>query len=642
MTMASSVNQCFAAAWRSFRFSWKQLLLTDLAYKAAALAVLVPLSGLALRGFLALSGNPAVADMDLLSFALSPLGLLTIIVMGAIILAVVVLELACLMAIGFAAAQQTHLGALEALRLAADLALPILGFGMRMLGRVLLLAAPFLAAGGGVFLWLLTDYDINYYLAETPPVFWTAVGLIGAILLAMVAVLLPRMLGWMYAVPLIVLEGVPSSQALERSAAAARGHRTTIAVTIGLWWAVSLGVGLVAFGAVRFVAVRTVPLAAGRSNTLLLLIGALVLLWAAANVLINVGNMVSFALLGVALYDATAGVEETRRAWTGEASAAPPAIAWVPSARTLIAGLAVSWALAALLGWFLISTVRVDDDVAIIAHRGAAGAAPENTMAAFERAIQDGTDWVELDVQETADGRVVVIHDVDFMKVAGVNLTVWGTTFERLREVDIGSWFAPEFADERIPLLAEVLELCKGRAGVFIELKYYGHDQRLEERVVDIVEAAGMESDIVVMSLKFGGIRKIRELRPDWRVGLLTATAVGDLTRLDADFLAVNAGLATAPFVRSTHRRAKNAYVWTINDRVEMARFVGRGVDGIITDEPAVLREVLATMSDLEPAERLLVELALRMGIVPERRGRETDDLEGEIDAGPAGVEDGR
>ncbi len=314
--------------------------------------------------------------------------------------------------------------------------------------------------------------------------------------------------------------------------------------------------------------------------------------------------------------------------------AATPAAGWVPSARNVAWGLGAGAAAAALLGWLLIGTIRIVDDVAIIAHRGASGAAPENTMAAFERAIQDDADWVELDVQETADGRVVVIHDSDLMKIGGVNLAIRDATYEQLQDIDVGSWFAPEFADQRVPLLADVLVLCKGRVGVFIELKYYGHDERLEERVVDIVEAAGMESDIVVMSLKYGGIQKVRELRPEWRIGLLTATAVGNLTRLDADFLAVNAGLATGSFVRGTHRRGKDTYVWTINDRVEMARFIVRGVDGIMTDEPAMLRQVTTTMAGLEPVEHLLVELALRMGIVPEAPEAETDDLEGEIDPG--------
>ena len=445
--MANRVREIFAAALRDVHFGWRQLVLTDVAYKVAAFALLVPLSGLALRGFLVLSGNPAIADMDILFFALSPLGLITIIVVGAIILAVLALELACLMTIGFSAQQKSPISALEAFRLVAGLAVPILFLGMRVLGRVLLMAAPFLAAGGGVFLWLLTDYDINYYLAETPPVFWAAVVLIGAILLAMAGVLLPRLLGWMYAIPLLVLEGAPASEALRRSADKARGRRSTIAVVMGIWGGVSVLAGTLAFGAVRLLAVELVPSFLGRPGALVFVIGGLLLLWGATNLFISVGNMVSFALLGVALYDATACSDETRHAWSRRIPAAKPAAGWVPGARTVVSGLVAGAVAAALLGWFLIGTVRVDDDVAIIAHRGAAAAAPENTTAAFERAIQDDADWIELDVQETADGRVVVIHDSDLMKIGGVNLAIWDATYEQLQDIDVGSWFAPEFAD---------------------------------------------------------------------------------------------------------------------------------------------------------------------------------------------------
>ena len=377
--MVIGVREIFAAALRDFRFGWRQLVLTDVAYKVAAFALLLPLSGLALRGFLALSGNPAIADMDILFFALSPLGLITIIVVGAIILAVLVLELACLMTIGFGAEQKSRIGALEAFRLVAGMAVPILFLGMRVLGRVLLMATPFLAAGGGVFLWLLTDYDINYYLAETPPVFWAAVVLIGAILLAMAGVLLPRLLGWMYAIPLLVLEGAPESEVLRRSTDKARGHRSTIAVVMGIWGGASLLAGTLAFGAVRLLAVELVPLLRGRPGALVFVIGGLMLLWGAANLFISVGNMVSFALLGVALYEAKACADDTRHAWSRQMPAATPAAGWVPSARTVALGLGAGAVAAALLGWFLLGTVRLVDDVANIAHRGAAGAAPENT-----------------------------------------------------------------------------------------------------------------------------------------------------------------------------------------------------------------------------------------------------------------------
>ena len=117
--------------------------------------------------------------------------------------------------------------------------------------------------------------------------------------------------------------------------------------------------------------------------------------------------------------------------------------------------------------------------------------APENTLAAVEVALAAATDWVEIDVQETADGEVVVLHDSDLKKVAGVDLKIWDATWEDLQEIDVGSFFSPEFSDQRVPKLEEVLALCRGRAGVVIELKYYGHQVRLEERVAEIVDRIG-------------------------------------------------------------------------------------------------------------------------------------------------------
>ena len=250
----------------------------------------------------------------------------------------------------------------------------------------------------------------------------------------------------------------------------------------------------------------------------------------------------------------------------------------------------------------------------VIAHRGAAASAPENTLASVERAIDQGADYVEIDVQETADDQIAVLHDSDLMKVAGVDLKIWDATLERLAGIDIGSWFAPEFHGERVPLLREVLERARDRARVMIELKYYGHDIALAQRVVDIVEGLGQAGNVVAMSLEYDQVRKMRELRPKWTLGLLTAKAVGDLTTLDADFLAVNAGIATRSFVRRAHARGKKVYVWTINDPVQMFRMLNLGVDGLITDKPAIARWVIERRSRLSSAERLLVGLAFFFG----------------------------
>jgi glycerophosphoryl diester phosphodiesterase len=176
-----------------------------------------------------------------------------------------------------------------------------------------------------------------------------------------------------------------------------------------------------------------------------------------------------------------------------------------------------------------------------------------------------------------------------------------------LAEIDIGTWFSPEYASERTPTLRAVLEDAKGKAGVLIELKYYNRDERLEERVIRIVEATGMTGSIAVMSLKYPAVQKMKALRPHWRVGLLAATAIGDLTQLEADFLAVNTGIATSDLIRRARKAGRDVYVWTVNDPISMWRMISRGAVGLITDEPALARDVLSERAKLSTPERLLL-----------------------------------
>ncbi len=183
--------------------------------------------------------------------------------------------------------------------------------------------------------------------------------------------------------------------------------------------------------------------------------------------------------------------------------------------------------------------------------------------------------------------------------------------------MDIGSWFGAGFAGERVPTLEEVLELCRDRAHVLIELKSYGREVRLEERVIEIVERLGMQDQISAMSLKRSMVARLKELRPEWRVGLLTARAIGDLTRLDADFLAVNSALATADFVRRAHAAGRDVYVWTINDTLNMSRFMSRGVDGLITDYPQRATGAIAQRKERGAAQRLLIAAAFWIGLEP-------------------------
>jgi glycerophosphoryl diester phosphodiesterase len=266
------------------------------------------------------------------------------------------------------------------------------------------------------------------------------------------------------------------------------------------------------------------------------------------------------------------------------------------------------------VGLFSFLTNRDEHPALIIAHRGSSALAPENTLAAFRLAGDQHTDFIELDAQESSDGQVLVVHDSDLMKVGGNPTKIWNGDAATLRTIDIGSFKDPKFSSERVPTLAEALAACKGRCRVVVELKSYGHNQELEQRVAMIVEAAGMENDCVFMSLDHNMMRKMKELRPSWRVGLLVAKAMGDLTELKADFLAVEARMASRQFVERAHRANQDVYIWTVNDPAWMFLGLSRGVDGLITDKPDVARKVVETRAQMSEPQRFLTALLIQLG----------------------------
>ncbi len=421
------------------------------------------------------------------------------------------------------------------------------------------------------------------------------------------------MLHWSLALPLLLFRQVPAARALGESRRLTEGQLKPLLKGFAGW--ILLALALSALSAIYLNLSLTWVTSRGDQglNTMVILLGFTAVSWLALNFLVVALNMAGFTLVVQRHYDRLTGAGDSDadilRQFADDAS-----VGGGRSPATLVlAGILVA-GIAGAAGLMLLRKADISDQVTIVAHRGAAGAAPENTLASIRRAIADGADWVEIDVQESRDGEVVVVHDSDFMKLAGDPIKVWDADLERMQQIDIGSWFDPAFSDQRVPTLADVLEEIRDKSKLVIELKYYGHDQALEQRVVDVVEAAGMADDIVVMSLKLPGIQKLKALRPEWTAGLLAATAVGDLTRLDVDFLAVNAGMASPRFIRRARESGKPVFVWTINDSLSLSHWMSMGVDGVITDEPALAQEVLAQRASLSPAERLLLGAALFFG----------------------------
>jgi glycerophosphoryl diester phosphodiesterase len=230
----------------------------------------------------------------------------------------------------------------------------------------------------------------------------------------------------------------------------------------------------------------------------------------------------------------------------------------------------------------------------VMAHRGASAKAPENTLIAYKKAIEMGSDWAELDVRQTKDGQIVLMHDKTVHRTTGVKGFVWDFTLEELRKLEAGSWFGEEFKGEPIPTLEEVIRLVKGQMKLNIEVKISEHEPDIAQRVVDIVRTEDFGNKCIITSFDIETVKRIKEIAPDLRTGLIFDKELRpDVFEGNWEILSSNYELVDAEFMRLARKSGKKAYVWTVNEREEMLRLIGLGVDGIITDKPDLLISVL-------------------------------------------------
>jgi glycerophosphoryl diester phosphodiesterase len=231
----------------------------------------------------------------------------------------------------------------------------------------------------------------------------------------------------------------------------------------------------------------------------------------------------------------------------------------------------------------------------ILAHRGASRRAPENTMAAFRLAAQLGADGLELDVQLTSDGEVVVMHDSTLNRTSNGHGRVLDWPLAGLRVLDAGGWYAPEFAGEPIPTLAEVLHELGPRLVLNVELKTTLFGGGLEAEVVRLVEDAGLGERVILSSFDPLALWRVRRLNPHLATGLLYAPDSPLYIRgrwLQA--LARPAALhprwdtLDGPGVAAAHRQGLAVRPWTCDDPDGLRRLIEWGVDAIITNVPDV------------------------------------------------------
>ena len=247
---------------------------------------------------------------------------------------------------------------------------------------------------------------------------------------------------------------------------------------------------------------------------------------------------------------------------------------------------------AAYNGNFISKSVAVQ--TRITAHRGSSSGAPENTMAALEKAVEEMADRAEIDVQETADGVIVLCHDTSLKRVAGINKKVSDLTLEQIKKLDVGSWFSSEYQGEQIPTLEEVMEYAKGKIDLNIEIKNLGNSSGLPEKVIELVEKHEMQEQCVITSTNRFYLKRVKAVNPEIRTGYIISAAYGNFYSDEfIDLISIRSSFVTERMIESAHEAGKAVHAWTVNGKVEMERLKQLGVDDMITDRPVLAREIL-------------------------------------------------
>ena len=248
-------------------------------------------------------------------------------------------------------------------------------------------------------------------------------------------------------------------------------------------------------------------------------------------------------------------------------------------------------------------------DVMVIAHRGASGYAPENTLSSFKKAMVLGADILELDVHLTADDSVVVMHDYNVKRTTNGTGDILSMNFVDVKKLDAGSWYGAEFANEKVPTLAEVLALVNGKTKVLIELKWpsKGIYPALVEKVVQIIHEYNAESWVILQSFEIEYLEQAAKIAPHLNQQQLVFGKSGiipfyfdrvpkfgefspqkESTSINMFYMYIN-----RTFINDMHQKQKKVYAFTPNNENDMKKLINIGVDGLITNFPDIALKAL-------------------------------------------------
>ncbi|TVX99081.1 glycerophosphodiester phosphodiesterase [Cohnella terricola] len=580
--------------FRILAFSYREIFIFELLYKTLTLFIFIPVISFLFRGLLRLGGFAGATNYELLQFAMSKYGLLCMLILIPIATLLIFLEFAVLIILSYHGQERQRIGLIPALLQSLSYLPSLFKYGFLGLVIYLLLLLPL---GAGVGASLLPSMEIpNFISGELVK---TGGGIL--LLIGVLGVMLFFNVRWTFVLPIVVIEGVASfRKAAKKSAAFLKKRHIRVAV-------VMVSVFLLYLVVVSLLMVVIVGA-----------VGLIYILWEQQTVFAGVMRGVALkssilslylaSLFVIPLYTATitrlymvkadpdhAVLRLPEPKSQEERSIQNQGLLQKHKRKLIVLGSVTVFA-AALALVPAISEVQMEDQkVEIMAHRGYVSKGPENTIEAIQGAIEAQADYAEIDVLETKDGDLAVIHDTNLKRLTGTHAQVYDLTMNELRELQVkqGNFTG------RISSLAEVMDMARGQIKLNIEIKTHGKEQNLVDTFIRIVRENHFENECIVQSLDYEIVQQVKTAAPELQVGYIMFAGVPDMGRIRADFVVMEEYMVKESVIASAKRYHKPIYVWTVNNTESMRRFFSMGVDGIITDNPEdaiSIKEELRTM----------------------------------------------
>lgn len=227
----------------------------------------------------------------------------------------------------------------------------------------------------------------------------------------------------------------------------------------------------------------------------------------------------------------------------------------------------------------------------IVAHRAGSVFAPENTLLALDIAIKANAEYAEIDVQQSKDRKLIILHDTNFKRVAGVDKNVWDVNYDEIKTYNAANYYSSELNKVKIPTLEEMIKRADGKIKLMIELKKNGHEYNIEEETINLIKKYNFENQCVVASMELNILHKVKELDKNIKTVYITPLAYGDYYEMDdVDMFSIEATFVNKEIIFKIHNQNKKVFAWTVNEDSSIRELLSLPIDGIITDNPELAK----------------------------------------------------